>query len=423
MRPKSSTPNLMLVVCTGLAVFSMSALWAQQSEPKYPAAPTGSVIGNVIADETRSPVRFAEIRLVPKHTDVDRIHIQEEANASNPPKPLLRMASGTSIMDGSFRIDGIPVGDYYAGAVMPGYLTPGTSIATETATAEQLKDLLDSMPTVHVTAGQVASVSLTLHRGAVIAGRLQFADGSPAVGAKVGWELAERDIEIQSVRMTRLSPAQEILSTFGYHPRQDNGIETDDEGRYRIYGLPAGKYIVSTVIISPLSSGQVTMNDGTSTRASGQVRMYPNMTAVYAPGVFRRKDAKVFEVREGEQRMDADMKLDPSGVYTVRGRILAGEDHHVPNQAMLRLREDGKDIAGFAMIDDDGSFQIGYLPPGSYTLIVAAAGDITTSVDPQRIPLTYQTVELPFVVIGQDVVIDDVLLTPLKPGEKMKWPQ
>ncbi len=216
-------------------------------------------------------------------------------------------------MDGSFRIDGIPVGDYYAGAVMPGYLTPGTSIATETATAEQLKDLLDSMPTVHVTAGQVASVSLTLHRGAVIAGRLQFADGSPAVGAKVGWELAERDIEIQSVRMTRLSPAQEILSTFGYHPRQDNGIETDDEGRYRIYGLPAGKYIVSTVIISPLSSGQVTMNDGTSTRASGQVRMYPNMTAVYAPGVFRRKDAKVFEVREGEQRMDADMKLDPSG--------------------------------------------------------------------------------------------------------------
>ncbi len=36
MRPKSSTPNLMLVVCTGLAVFSMSALWAQAVGAEIP---------------------------------------------------------------------------------------------------------------------------------------------------------------------------------------------------------------------------------------------------------------------------------------------------------------------------------------------------------------------------------------------------
>ena len=165
-----------------LAVFFVTSVRAQQStdEPKYSSALTGSVIGYVVYDETRLPVRFAEIRLVPKRTEADRVRIEEETNASNPPKPQMRMASGISVMDGSFRIDGVPVGDYFAGAVMPGYLTPGTSAAADTATDEQLKVLIASMPTVHVAAGQVASINLTLHRGSVIAGRVQFADGTPA---------------------------------------------------------------------------------------------------------------------------------------------------------------------------------------------------------------------------------------------------
>ena len=45
---------------------------------------------------------------------------------------------------------------------------------------DQLESLIASLPQVHVGAGQTAGVSLTLHRGAVIGGRMQFADGSPS---------------------------------------------------------------------------------------------------------------------------------------------------------------------------------------------------------------------------------------------------
>lgn len=428
MRSIWNRPDRVRAACTALAVFFVTSARAQQSteEPKYSSTPTGSVIGYVVYDDMKLPVRFAEIRLVPKRTEADRVRIEEETNASNPPKPQLRMASGISVMDGSFRIDGVPVGDYFAGAVMPGYLTSGTAAAANTATGEQLKGLVASMPTVHVAAGQVASVNLTVHRGAVIAGRVQFADGSPAIGAKVQWELAERDLEIESVRMAKPSPQQEIILEFGYHPRQGNGVETDDEGRYRIFGLPAGKYIVSTIIASQLGSGQITMSDGSGSRASGRERIYPNMTTVYGPGVFRRSDAKVFEIRGDEQVMDADVKVDPSGLHTVRGRILAGEDRHVPSQAMLRLRENGKNISRFAMIEDDGSFQIDYLPSGSYTLVVTGSPDKSipaSSTDSPRVLRNYKVAEVDFIVGGQDVVLDSVLLIALKPGEKMEWPR
>ena len=150
------------------------------------------------------------------------------------------------------------------------------------------------------------------------------------------------------------------------------------------------------------------------------------MATVYGPGVFRRGDAKVIEIRGNEQVMDADVKLDPGGLHTVKGRVLAGEDRHAPSQAMIRLREDGKNISRFAMIEGDGSFQIDYLPPGSYTLVVTGSPDMTTpanSTDAPRVLRNYKVAEADFVVGGQDVVLDDVLLIALKPGEKMEWPR
>ena len=69
---------------------------------------------------------------------------------------------------------------------------PGAAAATNWNLSEaQLKDLIASVPQVHVAVGQTASVNLTLHRGAVIAGRMQFADGSPVIGAMFGCEPVE----------------------------------------------------------------------------------------------------------------------------------------------------------------------------------------------------------------------------------------
>ncbi len=151
--------------------------------------------------------------------------------------------------------------------------------------------------------------------------------------------------------------------------------------------------------------------------------MYPELIVIYEPGVFRRKDAKVFEIRGDEQVMDGDFKIDPDGLHTLRGKVLASEDRHAPNGAMVRLREDGaKEVGRFVEIEEDGSFQINYLPPGSYTLEVSASDlSSTESLEQANKPRGYKTVKLAVVVGEHDVVLDDVLLTALKPGEKMEF--
>jgi hypothetical protein len=408
-----------------LAIFSVVSAQAKQqaAESKDASTVTGSVTGYVECDETELPARFAEIRLVPRPVDTDQVQVGEKVIAPDVQPVHLSMVTGFSDMDGRFRIDGVPAGDYFAGALMSGYVMSGTGAGAD-AKGDELKQLIASLPAVHVTAGQVASVKLTLHRGAVIAGKVEFADGSPAIGVRVGFEGAEKNLALESVRLARPSAGQEIMRQFDYNTNHRPEVSTDDEGHYRIFGLPPGKYIVNTVIVSQLGSGQISMSDGSGSRTSGKGRIYPNVTAVYGPGVFRRKDAKVFELHDEEQVTNADVKLDPSGLHTVKGKILEGEDHHVPSQAMLRLLEGETDAGQFSMMENDGSFQFDYVPSGSYTLLVTGSPDMTTPTGPTDFPQLlrqYKQLEAPLIVGEHDVVLDDLVLIALKPGETEKW--
>jgi hypothetical protein len=419
----------MRAACALLVILSVASAWAQQPAvaTKIPQSAKGSVIGHVDCEETELPMRFAEIRLVPRPTEADLSGVEDQTVMSNPPKPHLRMVLGRTGLNGSFRMDGVPAGDYFAGAMMTGYVTPGIPADTR-VDDEQLNRLIASLPTVHVTVGQVARVNLALRRGAVIAGRGQFADGGPAIGAMVSWELAEMNLADESVRLAIPTRLQQIAQNFDYYTDHRHVVETDDEGRYRIFGLSPGKYIVSTILASQTgSAAQVTMSDGSSPDPNGRVHPYPEMTTVYAPGVFRRNDARVFDISGSEQVMNADIKVDPSGLHTVRGKVLAGEDRHVPSQAMVRIREDGgKDVGKSVMIEDDGSFQFDYLLPGNYTLEVMPAIDETSvggTTDVPQVLRRYKMAKLALVVGGRDLVLDDLVLTALKPGEKMEYPQ
>jgi hypothetical protein len=414
------------IACSLLSIFFVSSVLAQQADAPQNSRPpaTGSVIGHVQCGEAKFPGRFAEIRLVPKPANWDSTSVDPTAT-SNPPKPHVQIILGHTGVDGSFRMDGVPTGDYLAIAAMTGYVAPGTS-ANMFATDDQLKRLVVSVPVVHVVDGQVTSVDLTLRRGAAISGRVQFADGSPMVGAIVGTELKEANLAIESIRMTKFSLLQQTMITLESYDGQRNQVVTDEEGRYRIFGLSPGNYIVSTFITSQIRwTARVIMSDGSSPDSSRQVWPYPQLTAVYGPGVFRRDDAKVIEIRGSEQVINAGIKVDPSGLHAVRGKVLAGEDRHVPGQVMIRIKDDkGGDIGKFATTEEDGSFQIDYLLPGSYMLEVTGNDRASTAgtVDVPQVQRFYQLAKVPVVINSRDEFLGDIVLTALKPGEKMEFP-
>ena len=416
------------LVLSFLAILPLSSAHPQQPAPvpESLSALTGSVTGFVYDAETGLPLRLAEINITPIPSETDVEPVQNQPIPPGGPQQRDRHVQrvfGTSGMDGSFRLDGVPADDYLVAALKPGYITPGASAAMDWSLSEdQVKSLVASLPHVHIGAGQTASVSLTLHRGAVITGRMQFADGSPVIGTWVGCESIESAQHLETalrpenrgkVPSPRQQALQSLASSQGVRPK----ILTDDEGRYRISGLSPGKYLVSTMMFMDHSPGRVVMDDGSSPQSTGREHMFPDAIGVYAPATFRRKDAKVFEIHGEEQIADADLTIDPSSLHSLRGKVLAAGARPA-SFTMIRLKEDGDSLASRVVdIEDDGTFQINYLPSGTYTLEITSndVPDMTTSAAQ---PMEYKTVKLTAVVGDQDLVLGDVLLVALKPGEE-----
>ena len=322
-------------------------------------------------------------------------------------------------MEGRFHLEGVPAGDYLAAAIMSGFAVPFTN-NDFWANEEQLRRLIAAIPTVHVSEGGSATINLVLHHGGVIAGRVLFSDGSPATGFALSLEPPVQHAFNEGPKGP-LSPLLEALIHFGNDTQTGNQVKTDDQGRYRIFGISPGKYIVDTPLFSQVSPARVTMSDGSGFGGGSPMRLFPNMMSVYAPGVFRRVEARVFEIHGDEEIADADLKLDPSGLHCVKGRVLAGEDRHVPGQAMIRVEEGGKLLDRMSSLEPDGSFEVDYLPSGTYTMLIMGGdmNDPTTSPQPPR---QYQTTEQDFIVETHDVTLGDIVLVALKPGERLRLP-
>lgn len=194
----------------------------------------------------------------------------------------------------------------------------------------------------------VENQNITLTRGGVITGRVVDADGKPVVEQGV-----------------MIVPAESAATSRGIISPYFN--QTDDRGVYRIYGLPAGRYLVS--VGEDKNSRAMMMGPG------GSANRY---TRTFHPNVIEAAQAKVIEVTAGSEASGIDITLAAAAkTFEATGRIIdavTGKPVAGVAYGVGTVHPDGKSMGSFGSEGGrsgaNGEFRLKNLTPGRYAAVV-----------------------------------------------------
>jgi Carboxypeptidase regulatory-like domain len=318
------------------------------------AAGGGTVTGHVFCADTNAPARMVTVML--------QAAAAVDALRSEKPKEMDSEAQAVqTLLDGSFSIRNVAPGTYYVIASAPGYISPLNTLlqtkddpSADDATKARLAALI---PRITVQANLPASANITLERGGAVNGTVLYDDGSPAGGLSVRLLVHRNDKWVQA---PSVSFSQAVTSA-----------TTDDRGNYRISGLPDQQYI--TEVKLELSSWiYKSYAHGGSAASSNYVYSLP----VYSGNKMRAKDAKPFDLKQGEERAEEDIQIPISKLHSVRGTVTAAHDGHVLNGGKVSLRyPDDKSQVSETSLTSEAEFDFTFVPEGDYLLHVDGASD------------------------------------------------
>ena len=282
---------------------------------------TGGVTGVVTDAVTHVPVRKATISLNGAgNTGADRGVHAASTDAS-----------------GTFSITNLKVGSYRLVVQHPNY--------PQARFGSILKN-------IEVKAGETAGpVTVELMPGAAVSGHVEDEDGDPIQGCFIQPHAA-KNLQ-QGVPMAGNST-------------------TNEDGEYRIYGMPPGKYILTAQCQGrvfqprPFSSGP----EPPPTLA------YPMQ---YYPLARDVKSAQALELTPGAEKSGVDFRMKPAGVTQVRGTF-SGVDGHGNNGMMMQLVTldsslEGRMGMGASVNQEKGTFEFQQVFPGTYLLVSFLNGD------------------------------------------------
>jgi Carboxypeptidase regulatory-like domain len=355
-----------------IAAFALTAIMMQapaRDARPAPAVGTATVAGIVVsADAQARPLRRARVTINGAGMGLGRTAITAD--------------------DGTFAFTGLPAGSYGLAAAKDGYvpisagpLPPGQRPAR-----------------IAVASGETQKVTLRLPRGGVITGVILDVDGQPAAGMPVT-ALARRYIGNQGERRYVPVNAAPVSSS-------------DDRGMYRIYGLPAGEFVVA---VQPrnlqvgLGATEVrTMSRGTVSDRS------VTLAQVFHSGATDLGRATPVAVRAGEERSGIDIQLQYVPIATISGTVTArpGWDH----VAVTMARAD--EVAGFEPIRSahtaaDGRFTLNGVPPGRYRVWATSRASSTAGAPTTMTPGALGVAVIEIAVEGEDITN---LALSLEPG-------
>lgn len=275
--------------------------------------------------------------------------------------------------EGRFAFSALPPGRYSLVVEKPGYVKtfygstrPGDPRGTPVAA-------LAGQPAPHL--------AMRVPRGAVIAGMVRDQFGMPISAAQVSVKHA---VVIKGRRqMVDVPNAPAVI--------------TDDQGRYRIYGLPPGEYTVFCSIpgvtyrsVQETDSADVEAilreaRAGRGAPASTAKPRQVSLSGGYLPGVPDEASAQMITLGVGDALVGADILVGPLRALSVTG-MSVGPGGKPMRHIMVAVvnNETGTRVghAGVVMPDTSGRFVLTALPPGRYTLMGRAAEDGAGEGDP-----------------------------------------
>ncbi|MCP9494242.1 MAG: carboxypeptidase regulatory-like domain-containing protein [Pyrinomonadaceae bacterium MAG19_C2-C3] len=250
-------------------------------------------------------------------------------------KPLARTRTDA---DGRFRFTNIAAGLYNVTSHAPAFVGERTfSFEGGKAVTVDANETIDN-------------VDFELERGGVITGRIVDAEGAPIISETVS--LTPVDEKGQPLQRSFNTPF----------------ASSDDRGVYRIYGIPAGRYLVG--------AGR----DEGGIRIGGSNRFY---TRTFHPETSDQTKATAIEVTAESEAVDINITLKNTGrTFTATGRIVdADTGEPIPNLAyaygVLQGQGDNRYMGGYgyngSRTNARGEFRLENLAANEYAVFVGGS--------------------------------------------------
>jgi len=298
-----------------------------RAQPQRVDAPRGTSIlrGQIVAADSGSPIRRAQVRVTSPDAREGRV--------------------ATTDQQGRFEFKELPAGRYTMTASKGGFvsLQYGQRRPSESGTPIELAD------------GQtMEKLAIALPRGSVLGGRITDEFGEPVANASVSaWRYA------YAGGARRMMPAG-----------QNSRDTTDDQGHFRLFGLPPGDYYVSAT----LRSGGPEVTD-----PMGELSGY---AATYFPGTSNVAEATRVTLAVSQENTGISFGLIATRLVRVAGQVLMSDGAAATNGMIVLVPANASGRPGIAMqqggagnrIDQTGAFRVTNVAPGRYQVQARAGG-------------------------------------------------
>jgi hypothetical protein len=198
-------------------------------------------------------------------------------------------------------------------------------------------------------------VDFILVRGGVVTGRVTTADGRPLIAGVITIQVIDEQGHKRDA-----SGAQNVMDMM----TNSSMYQTDDRGVYRIFGLRAGRYVVS-------AGGDSNMAIGLLTGAGAA------LPRTWHPDAVEENQATIIKVDAGGEVTGIDIRLGSvDRAYEALGRVVDDETGNPiagVNVICVKIRGGAEFVvnggfAGNTKSDEQGNFRLSALASGEYQL-------------------------------------------------------